>query len=133
MRLKIILSLAGIVLLIVSCFLAWLAFDSMGLKFRGVDEIKLTVNASKEINWGRPGFFNLFWTGIFLLFLFIRKRWSVWVVLAAAVFNMAWAIRNFVLLPACGGGNCPVREVGLYFLLAASVIMLLASFLSGRR
>ena len=44
-------------------------------------------------------------------------------------FNIAWAIRNFILLGRCYGGDCPVRQTGLYVLLLASGVMLLMAFI----
>lgn len=133
MRLKYLLSLLAIILLVVSCFLPWLSFEKQSLVFSGLDEMKMILNSTKEINWGRPGYFNLFWAALFLFFLFIGKSWTMWVMLMAAAFNMAWTIRNFVLLPACGGSDCPEREEGLYLLLVASFIMFFAAFLSGTK
>jgi hypothetical protein len=133
MRLKYILSLVAIILLVISCFLPWLSFQNKSVVFSGVDEMKLILNSNKEINWGRPGYFNLFWAAIFLLFLFIKKSWTMWMMLVAAGFNIAWTIRNFVLLPACGGSECPERKEGLYLLLIASLLMFFAAFLSGEK
>lgn len=45
-------------------------------------------------------------------------------------FNIAWATRNYILLSKCYGGDCPVKKAGLYILIIASILMLLASFFS---
>ena len=129
MRLRFILSMLAIILLVVSCFLPWISFESRGITFRGVDEFKLPVKGA-EVNWGRPGYFHLVWGGIFLVFLFVKKGWATWVLFIAAAFNLAWAFRNFLMLPACGGGQCPERNEGLYLLLAASVVMVIGPLLS---
>ena len=44
-------------------------------------------------------------------------------------FNIAWAIRNYLLLSRCYSGECPEKKAALYILLAASAVMLVMSFL----
>lgn len=130
MRLNRILSFAAAASLAATCFFTWLVFPSKGLSFRGIDEIKVVIGitSTKEINWGRPAYFHLVLATVFLLFSFIQKSWARWFRVGAAAFNGAWMVRNFFLLPACGGGtDCPERAVGLYLLLAASLLLFFAS------
>lgn len=135
MRLKTILSLLAVASLTGACFLPWLRFAAKGIVFSGMDEMKMVVGTTftKEINWGRPASFHLFWAAVFLSFLFIKKGWAKWVLLAAAAFNIAWTVRNFLLLPACGGGSdCPERAAGLYVLPFAALLLLAAASLDVR-
>lgn len=131
MRLKIVLSLLAVALLIASCFLPWLRFETKGVAFRGVDEMKMVVGTTvtREINWGRPAYFHLFWAAVFLLFLAVKQAWAKWLLLVAAAFNIAWTVRNFILLPACGGGDCPQKAAGLYLLPFAALLLLAAASL----
>ncbi len=123
----------ALALLVMACFLPWLRFETKGIVFRGVDEMKMMVGitVTKEINWGRPAYFHLFWAAIFLFFLFIKAEWTQWILLVAAAFNIAWTVRNFFLLPACGGGDCPVKEAGLYLLLFAAIGLFASATLDG--
>jgi hypothetical protein len=50
--------------------------------------------------------------------------------MGCAAFNFAWAARNFLLIPACHMGECPVRKVGLYLLLLSSVALIFAGLLA---
>lgn len=43
-----------------------------------------------------------------------------------AAFNFAWAVRNFLIIPGCQMGECPVRQVGLYLLLLSSLLLMVA-------
>lgn len=120
MRLNVLLSLLAIALLALGCVLPWMTVESKALTISGID----TAGTS----FGRPGYFHFLWAGLYLLFLFINKVWSKRSALVFAAFNMAWALRNFLLVPACAGGECPVRKIGLYLLLLASLAMFLTPF-----
>ena len=52
------------------------------------------------------------------------KRTNIFIV----AFNIAWAVRNYILLSRCYGGECPEKKTGLYLLLAASLVMMVAAF-----
>ena len=106
-------------ILIVSCFLAWVTIDSKNLIISGVD--------APGTNYGKPGYFNLLMTLFFLLFTFIQRIWSKRINLLVAALNLAWAVRNYFIISACQGGECPEKQAGLYLLLAASIAMLISS------
>jgi hypothetical protein len=46
--------------------------------------------------------------------------------MVVAAFNFAWAVRNFLLIPVCQMGECPVRRIGLYLLLLSSLALIFA-------
>lgn len=131
MRLKNLVSFLALALLVLACFLPWLRFEGRGVSFRGIDEMKMVVGTTvtKQINWGRPAYFHLFWAAFFLLFLFIKKSWTKWALLAAAAFNLAWTVRNFFLLPLCNGIDCPQKAAGLFLLPFAAVLLFIAACL----
>lgn len=115
MRLTFILPLLAVAVLIISCFLPWMTVESRALTITGVDTTGTTYR--------QPGIFHFIWAGAYLAFVFIPKLWARRTTVAMAGFNMAWAIRNFLLLPICQMGECPEREAGLYLLLVASLGM----------
>lgn len=124
MRLNLLFSLLAAGLLVVACFLPWMTVESKALTITGVD--------TTGTLFGKPGYFHFVWAGLYLLFLFINKVWSVRTALVFAAFNLAWTARNFLLLPACAGGECPVRRAGLYLLLFAAVAMFFAPLIEKR-
>ena len=63
----------------------------------------------------------------FIVFMLVPRVWAKRSNLLVGAINMAWAIRNFIFLPACIAGECPLRETGIYLALLASVLMLLAT------
>jgi hypothetical protein len=40
--------------------------------------------------------------------------------------NTGWAVRNFILLSTCNGGECPQRQVAFYLYLLSSILLLIA-------
>lgn len=113
--------LAVLTVLVISCFLPWLTIESKSITISGVD--------TSGTRFGKPAYFHFFWTGLYLLFYFIPKVWSRRAALGMLAFNLAWAFRNFMLLPACQMGECPEREIGLYLLFGASLILFIAELI----
>ena len=97
----------------------WMTIESKSITITGVETGGTT--------FGKPAYFHFFWTGLFLVFFLINRVWSRRTAMVFSAFNAAWALRNFLLLPACQMGDCPVRRAGLYVLLISSI----ALFFSG--
>jgi hypothetical protein len=112
---------AGIAL-IVSCFMPWVIIESRSIVVSGVE--------STGTNFGKPGYFHLFFAGLYLLFVLINRLWSKRVNIFISAFNIAWAVRNFAMVSACYGGECPEKKAGLYIALISSVVMLLSVLFS---
>src|SRR5829696_6278713 len=121
MRFKLIFPLLSVLLLVISCFLPWMTIESKDLTITG---IKTTGTL-----YGKPGYFHFLWAALYLVFLLINKVWSRRAAIGLAGFNIAWAMRNFLLIPACQMGECPTRKEGLYLLLAASILMFVTPLL----
>jgi hypothetical protein len=108
------------ILLIVSCFTPWVIIESKGITVSGID--------ATGTNYGKPGYFHFIFSFFFLLFTFIQKIWAKRFNLLVVAVNVAWAAKNYFLLTACAGGECPVSQIGLWLMLFASGIMLISSF-----
>lgn len=118
MRLKLFFPLLAVAVLVISCYLPWMTVESKGLTITGMDTTGTTFR--------QPGYFHFIWAGAYLVFLLIPKVWARRTAVGMAAFNIAWAVRNFLLIPVCQMGECPVRKEGLYFLLIASLGMFIA-------
>jgi TM2 domain-containing membrane protein YozV len=105
-----------------SCFMPWMIIESKGLTITGVD----TTGTS----FGKPAYFHFFWTGLFLIFFLINRVWSRRTAMVFSAFNLAWAFRNFMLLPACQMGDCPVRQTGLYILFVSAILLFITCLLA---
>ena len=110
---------AAVVLLIVSCFTPWVTIPARHIVVSGVD--------STGTNFGKPGYLHFVMSFFFIVFMLVPRVWAKRSNLLVGAINMAWAIRNFIFIPACIAGECPLRETGIYLALLASVLMLLAT------
>lgn len=106
------------VLLVISCFLPWITIPFKDILLTGVD--------TTGTNFGKPGYFHFLTASLFLLLHFIPRIWAKRWNLLVIGLNTGWALRNFLLIPACSGGICPNREIGLYLMAFSSVLMLIA-------
>ena len=115
--------LSGIVL-IVCCFFPWVIIESKNLVISGME--------STGTSFGKPGYLHLFFAGLYLLFLMFNRVWSYRANIFLAALNAGWALRNFVLIPACEGGECPKKQLAIYFILISSLALLVLSFFGGK-
>ena len=106
-------------LLIISCFSTWVVVISKNIIITGVD----TDGAS----FGKPGYLHLVFAFFFILLNFIPRVWAKRTNLLVTAFNLAWAARNYFIISACRGGDCPERHTGIYLLLLASLLMMVAA------
>ena len=113
------IGLAAAILLVVSCFTTWVFIESANIKLSGVD--------TTGTNYGKPGYFHFVLAGIFMVCTFVQRIWAKRLNLLITALNVGWAVRNIFVLAACSGGDCPVRESGIWLMLVASVLMLLSA------
>jgi hypothetical protein len=114
------IGLAGVALLIFASYQPWVVITSKNLVLTGMH--------TTGTNFGKPALMNIF-TAIIAAILFIvptvmAKRTNLFF----CGFNIAWCLRNFVVISSCRAGECPEKMHGLYLLVIASIIMLIASF-----
>ena len=113
------IGLAGVILLVIACFTPWVIISSKNIIVTGID--------STGTNFGKPGYFHFIFSFFFIILHLIptlwAKRWNLLVV----AFNIAWAIRNYFVITMCREGDCPEKQAGIYLVLGASIIMLLAA------
>lgn len=107
-------------LLVVSCFTPWVIIESKNIAISGID--------ATGTNYGKPGYFHFIMVFFFLVFSFIQKIWAKRSNLVIVGLNLAWAVRNYFVITACSGGECPVKQSGFWMMLLSSVILLVASF-----
>jgi hypothetical protein len=113
------IGLAAAVLIIVSCFTPWVIIESRNISVSGAN--------ADGTNFGKPGYFHLLMTVLFLLCTIIQRIWAKRTNLLITALNLGWAIRNYFIISACQGGECPVKKTGIYLMLLASVLMLVAA------
>jgi hypothetical protein len=115
------IGLLAVILLVVSCFTPWVIIASKNIIVSGVH--------STGTNFGKPGYVHFIFSFFFIIFHLVPKLWAKrWNLLIVAL-NIAWAIRNYIIISACRDGECPEKKTGLYLVLLASVFMLVSALL----
>lgn len=113
------IGLVAVTLLAVSCFLPWVLIASKNIIVSGID--------ATGTNFGKPGYTHFVLGFFFIIFHFIPKLWAKRVNLLVVALNIAWAVRNYFIISMCREGECPEKQIGLWLVLLASVLMLLAA------
>lgn len=113
------IGLAAAAVLVLSCFTPWVFIESRNITVSGVD--------ATGTNFGKPGYFHFLLTGLFLGCTFVQRVWAKRLNLLITGLNIGWALKNFFGIAACSGGECPVRKMGIWLMLLASVLMLLSA------
>ncbi|NBX11599.1 MAG: hypothetical protein EBQ65_08435 [Chitinophagaceae bacterium] len=106
-------------LLAIGCWMPWVIIESQNLVITGMQ----TVGTS----YGKPGVLHLIFFSFYLLFTLIPKIWAKRFNILVVALNASWMIRNFLIIGICRGGECPERQIGLYLVAIASVLMLVAA------
>ena len=113
------IGLVAVILLVLSCFLPWVIIISKNIVISGID--------STGTNFGKPGYTHFVLSFFFIVFHFIPKLWAKRVNLLIVALNIAWAIRNYFIISMCREGECPEKQIGLWLVMLASVLMLVAA------
>lgn len=112
------LGIAACIALIVSCFLPWGYYGDINQTFTGF--------YSYQNQYGRPGKFLLPMGTLILVFMLLPKVWAKRANLFIAALTLAYAVKNYILFGSCYNNYCPQRLFGIYLVLTAASVMLLA-------
>ncbi len=116
------IGLLSAIAVIAVCYTTWIYVPSAQLAIGG-------VIASGKHNFGKPGLMNIFCSVGAIVWFLLPRIWAKRTNIFFCGFNMAWAIRNYILLTRCYGGDCPQKQTGLYLLMFASALMLLMALI----
>jgi hypothetical protein len=64
---------------------------------------------------------------IFIFFNFTSKVWAKRTNLVITALNLAWAVRNYIIISSCYMGDCPEKKSAIFLLIPTSVLMLIAA------
>src|SRR5574337_1040446 len=103
--------------IITACFFTWVSIDTKNFFVGG-------FFSSENSRFGQPGILHTAFSAIIILFLLLNRIWSVRTAFFVSAFNVAWAIRNYIVISACSGGECPEKHTGLYTILIGSILLL---------
>ncbi|MFL5807866.1 MAG: hypothetical protein ACJ749_00015 [Flavisolibacter sp.] len=105
-------------IIISCCFFTWVEVPGRNIFIGG---FRSNTNA-----FGSPGILHSFFCGACIILFTINRIWSVRTAFFMSVINIAWAFRNFLLISACTGGDCPIKQPAIYVLLASSIGLMVA-------
>lgn len=108
-----------LLMLIIAAFLPWVTIESKPLTITGIN--------TTGTNWGKPASLHFVLGGIYFVLSLMPFVWAKRANVLIAGVNLGWAMRNFIILALCEGGECPVRRIGLYLVVVASVSLFIAS------
>ena len=112
------LSILTAAIIITACFFTWVSVEPKNFFVGG-------FVSSDNSRFGQPGILHTAFCSIIILLLLLNRVWSIRTSFFVAAFNVAWAVRNYVVISACSGGVCPEKHTGLYTILIGSVLLLL--------
>jgi hypothetical protein len=105
-------------IIIIACFFTWVSVESKNFFVGG-------FFSSANSSFGQPGILHVVFCSIYILFLLLNKIWGIRTAFFVSAFNVAWAVRNYIMISACSGGLCPEKHTGLYTILIGSLLLLL--------
>jgi hypothetical protein len=111
------LSVLTAAMIITACFFTWVSVEEKNFFVGG-------FYSSINNRFGEPGILHVTFCAIYILLLLLNKIWSIRTAFFVGAFNIAWAIRNFVVISACNGGVCPEKHTALYTILIGSVLLM---------
>lgn len=114
-----VLGLIACAVVAISCFLPWTFYPDLGKSFNGF--------FSEENMYGKPGKVFIFLAVVSAALIVIEKIWAKRVLLFVAAINLAYLIKTYVLFTSCYSALCPVKQYGLYLLMASTVLLLVVS------
>ena len=116
-----LLGCIAVVLLAAASYLPW--------SFIAERNILVTGMSAPGTIYGKPGLMHFVLGFILILFFIIPKIWAKRINVFTAAINLAWSVRNFILLSTCYMGECPQKKFGLYLALVLCFFILIMSFL----
>jgi hypothetical protein len=109
-------------LLIVGVFQPWIYIPSVQLTISGWH--------AEGTNFGKPGLVPLVLCSIMAILFLLPKVWAKLVTILLATMQLAWMIRNYILLTTSFIGEVPDKTWVLQSMIPLSLVIILMSFLS---
>ena len=115
------IGIAAALLLIGACFMPWAYFPDLDKDFTGF--------FSEGNIYGKPGKVIVFFCVIEIILFLIPKIWAKRANILVAAMGIAFSVKAFLLYSACYRGICPGRRVGLWLVLAMSIVVIVMALL----
>lgn len=96
------------------CWLPWIFIASRQLTVSGFH--------AEGTNFGRPGLLHMVFCIVMLVLFTVPAIWAKRTNVFVAAINLAWSVRNYILLSSCLMGECPEKKPALYLLIVFAAI-----------
>lgn len=120
-----LLGCIAVVLLAATCYLPW--------SFIAEKNIIVTGMSAPGTVYGKPGLMHFVLGILLILFFIIPKIWAKRINVFMGAINLAWSVRNYILLSTCYMGECPEKKLGLYVEILLCAVILIMTFLPDLR
>jgi hypothetical protein len=115
------LGVVAAITIIAACFLPWAYIASIQTTLTGLQTPNTTL--------GKPGLLNVIFASISIILFIVPAVWAKRVNVFLGAFNLAWSLRNFILLGQCESGECPDKKIGIFVVLFFSVVLFIMTLL----
>jgi hypothetical protein len=105
--------------LIISCFLPWAFYPDLNKSFTGF--------FSEKNNYGKPGIFFVFIALFSIVLILSDKVWAKRTHVLISALNIGYMITKYIQFTSCYYGTCPQKEIGIYLVVASSLMMLIVA------
>jgi hypothetical protein len=95
--------------------------------------IVVTGMSASGTVYGKPGLMHFVLGVILIIFFLIPKIWAKRINLFISAINLAWSVRNYILLTTCFMGECPQMKSGLIFSIILCVVIFVMTLLPDLR
>ncbi len=112
--------IAACIALIVVCYMPWSYVAEIQLEITG-------MQAGPQ--FGKPGLLNIILVSLMIVLFAIPRLWAKRTNLFVGAFNIAWSLRNYLLVGSCSGGICPEKKAGIFLLLFLSLLIEIMTFI----
>jgi amino acid permease len=121
MRYSNYIGILAAIVLIVACFLPWAYYPDIDKTFTGF--------FSEQNRYGKPGKALVFFAIIAIALFIIPKVWAKRLNMVVTAMALAFSVRCYMLFSACYRGTCPEKNIAIYLIMIASLVMIIASVL----
>jgi len=115
------IGIAAAFLLVGACYMPWAYFPDVGKDFTGF--------FSENNAYGKPGKIFIFLCCFAVPLFLIPRIWAKRTNLVVCALIFAFSLKTYILYTACYRGICPVKHIGIFLVLLASIIMTAAAAL----
>ncbi len=116
-----LLGISATIILIGICYLPWSSISERNIIVTGL--------SAPGTMFGEPGLMHIALAVPLIILFSIPKIWAKRINVFVAAINLAWGIRNYILLTTCFMGECPEKRYGLFLeLLLCSFILVMTFF-----